>query len=126
MNRACTVSGTCTKIAASSATAKIAISSHANAGTNHFGGSCGRSGALSSHVVMSDSDLPARQIEVQTARGHQLVVRPLLDDRSFFENDDLVRVADRAQAMRDHDRAPAAHQPRHVLLNRALRFRIER
>ena len=50
-----------------------------------------------------DSKLLAREVKIKAALRHQLIVVAGLRDLSFLQHDDRVRLADRAQPMRDHD-----------------------
>src|SRR5215213_4756629 len=137
MNGAVTVSGSGTKIAAISASAKNAISNQAQARMIQAGGSCGSisdSDSIGSRAAncafilcpASDSELLAREIKIKTTLLHQLIVIAGLSDHPFFQHDDRVRLANRAQTMRDDDRRSSRHQPTEVVLNRALRFGVER
>ena len=62
-------------------------------------------------------------VAVQSAAGHELVVAAGLGDRAVVEDEDPVGVADRAQAVRDHERGPAAEELVEALLNQAARSR---
>src|SRR5687767_4836405 len=112
------------------------MSSHATARTNQGGGSLGTRGACSSHSrgsaaaeagvrIVSDVQLLARQIKVQTARGHQLVMRPGLHDGALFQHHDLMSIPDGAETVGDDDRAAPTHHSREILLNGPLRFGIQ-
>ena len=48
-----------------------------------------------------------------------------LNDLSLVHDTDLVSVADRREAMGDHDRRPVTHQVLKRLLHQSLRLRIE-
>src|SRR5687768_17098303 len=69
--------------------------------------------------------LPAQQPPVPTTRRHQLVVTALLDDAPLVEDDDPVRVADRADAMRRDDRGAAAERGAQRAQDRGLGVRVD-
>src|SRR5439155_11896793 len=48
-------------------------------------------------------ELAVVQVVVEAAAGEQLLVRALLDDPAVIHHEDLVRVADRGEAMRDNE-----------------------
>src|SRR6185369_17705509 len=66
-----------------------------------------RAGALScvnEAAAIAFADLDPPEPRVQSAVGHQLVVRPTLDDPPAVENHDQIRIANCGEAMRDHER----------------------
>src|SRR5690242_8543959 len=88
-----------------------------------------RAGALScvnepAAIVFADLDPP--QPRVQAAIAHQFVVGPTLDDPSAVENDDQIRIANRGEAMRDHERRSPFAERLQRLLDAPLRFGVER
>ena len=56
----------------------------------------------------------------------QLGMAALFQHTALVEHDDVVRVLDRGQAMRDHQRGAVLHQSLHGFLDQALRFGIQR
>ena len=72
-----------------------------------------------------DSELLAREVKIKAAQRHQLIVVANLSDHSFLKHDDRVRLADCAQAMRDHDRGATGAEPPEIILNRALGLGVE-
>src|SRR5207237_9973706 len=63
---------------------------------------------------------------VAAARQDQILVPPGLDDAAVIENDYLVGVADRREAVRDRDRRAALGQPVERLLHQPLGLGVER
>ncbi len=51
-------------------------------------------------------------------------MRAALDDPTVVDHQDLIRVADGAQAVRDHEARPALHEAKHGLLDVQLRARV--
>ena len=76
--------------------------------------------------VRSDSELLTGEIEIQAALRHELIMVTGFGDHSFFQDDDRVGFANRAQTMRDHDCRPSRHQTAEIILDGALRFGVER
>ena len=56
----------------------------------------------------------------------QLVMRTLVDDRPCIQHQDLVRVPDGRQPVRDHQRRAALHQKLQPFLDELLRLGVER
>src|SRR4051812_48620943 len=73
-----------------------------------------------------DPQLLARQIIIESALGHEFIVRSDFRDTSFFEDHDGVSFANRAQAMRDYNCGATGHQTPEIFLDGAFRFGIER
>src|SRR5262245_6854451 len=71
-------------------------------------------------------DLDTVQIGVDPAEGDELVVLALLGHDAALEHDDLVGVADGAQAVRDGDHGAALHEPLERLHHGLLRLGVER
>ncbi len=69
--------------------------------------------------------LDAMQLGIDAAEGHQFVVGAFLDHHAVLQHDDLVGVAQRAQAVRDHDHGAALHQPLQALDHQALGLGVE-
>src|ERR671922_834466 len=65
-------------------------------------------------------------LDVLVQEVDQLVVRPSLDHLALVEHDDLVGVADRREAVCDHDRRPALREAVELLLHGPLRAGVER
>ena len=76
------------------------------------------------HLVVP-IELGAVQIRVQAALAHQVVVASFFDDATHVEDDDPVRVDDRRQAVRDHDRRSAGERVGEGELDRMLRLGVE-
>jgi hypothetical protein len=68
----------------------------------------------------------AREVVVETLPGQQLVVRAVLDEPSAVEDQDAVGVADRREAVSDHERGAAVEELVHRLLDRAFGLAVER
>ena len=64
-------------------------------------------------------------VAVETADGHQLGVAAGLDDRAVVEDKDAVGMANRAQAMGDHERRPAVQQLLEALLDQPLALAVQ-
>jgi len=62
-------------------------------------------------------DLDLVQAPVEPIAGHQLLVRPHLDNLATFQDDDDICTADRGQAMRDDNGRPAHQQAFQCLLD---------
>ena len=69
--------------------------------------------ALSRH----SGKLAVVEREVDAARGHQDIVRTLLDDSALVHHDDGVGVADCREAVRDHETGATMTKLRHGLLD---------
>src|SRR5688500_2342522 len=73
---------------------------------------------------------PARlvlpQPGVMTAEPQQLVVRALLDDAAAVENDQAIHARDGREAVRNRDDGLPFHKAEQLLLDRELRFAVER
>src|SRR5881628_3397568 len=65
--------------------------------------------------------LDARQPAIKPVRGQQLLMRAALDDLALAHDQNLIRLADRAQAMGDHKAGAVGHEPLQGLLNEFLR-----
>src|SRR4051794_909106 len=63
------------------------------------------------------------QVRERAARRRQLIITPALDDLAVVENEDLVAVADRADAVRRDDARAAA--AREIRQDRLLGQRVE-
>ena len=63
---------------------------------------------------------------VEAIGVHQGRVGACFDDAAAVEDDDLVRVADRGEAVRDDDRGPVTGEPGDGLLDQRLRLRVDR
>ena len=72
-----------------------------------------------------DGELGAVELRIQAARRHQLGVFASLDDAALVEDQDLVGVADRGQAVGDHQGRPAGQRDRQRSLDRRLAFAVE-
>ena len=70
--------------------------------------------------------LNAIKLGVNLIAGDEFVVGAFLGDEAAFEDDDLVRVADRAQTVRDGDDSAAFHQSLERFHHELLRFGVER
>src|SRR5438105_11669739 len=68
----------------------------------------------------------AVQVRVEALAGEQLFVRSLLDDPAVLEHDDQIGVADRRQAVRDHESGPAVQQPAQGALDLLLGADVDR
>ena len=62
---------------------------------------------------------------IQAAFIQQSRMRTFFNDTAMIDNDDLVCIANRAQAVGNDDRGTAFHQPFQCYLNDFFRFRIE-
>src|SRR3954463_14864205 len=76
--------------------------------------------------VTSYSELLAGKVKIQSALFHQLIMIAHLGDHSFFQDDNRVRLANRAQAMGDHYRGLSFRHSPQVILDRPLGFGVER
>src|SRR5579875_1220303 len=68
----------------------------------------------------------ADELGVAAAGREQLLVAPALDDPAVVEDDDLLRVADRREPVRDRDRRPPLREPVERLLDEPLGLGVER
>ena len=66
------------------------------------------------------------QSRVGAVRGEQAPVRAAFDDASVVQHQHLVRLADRAEAVRDDEAGPPAHQAGEGRLEAGLRQGIDR
>ena len=64
-------------------------------------------------------------VAIEPAAGHQLGVAAGLDDCAFVQDQDAIGVADRAQAMCDHERGAAAQQLFEALLDETLTLAVQ-
>src|SRR5262249_6238873 len=71
-------------------------------------------------------ELDAVELGVKTVDLEQLVVRALFVDEVVVEDDDLVGVLDRREAVRDRDGRAALHQVLEGVHDDLLRLRVER
>src|SRR5690606_36078842 len=62
---------------------------------------------------------------VEASRRDQLLVRAALDDLATDDDEDLVRLTDRAETVGDHEARTALHEPQHRLLDVPLRPRVD-
>jgi hypothetical protein len=76
------------------------------------------------HVWWPDPPFLRHQPRIGAGLCQQLVMGVALDDLAFFEQDDLVAIADRTQAMRNDD-AGAAPTPK-IVVDLLFRIGIER
>src|SRR6202035_5380730 len=67
----------------------------------------------------------AIQLVVAAFGGDQLIVRALLGDAAVLEHDYAAGLADRREAVGDHDRGPAREQPPEALLDPPLGVDID-
>src|ERR1700692_98909 len=65
------------------------------------------------------------QVEISVACRIQGFVRSPLDDFSAFDHQDLIRPANRGEAMRDHKSRAPLHEIGKTVLDQRLRFGIE-
>src|SRR5450759_4943355 len=65
-------------------------------------------------------ELAVVEIGVEALPSQQFVVRALLDDPAVVHDEDRVGVADRREAMGDHEAGPALHELRHRALDQDL------
>src|SRR6266850_2576178 len=72
------------------------------------------------------SELDAIEFGVHPAERQQLVMRSLLGHDALLENDNVVGVANGAQAVGDRNGGPTLHQPRQGLQHQLFRLGIER
>ena len=83
-------------------------------------------------VPVSDCDLlyllPLELAHVQTmikpAPIQKLLMRALFDNLSVVDDDDVVRIADGAQSVRDHKRSPPLHQAQQRFLDARFGARV--
>src|SRR5579864_6826977 len=66
------------------------------------------------------------KLGVDSAELYQLVMRALFGDDAVFQHDDLVGVADGAEAVRDGDRGASLHQPVERADNEFFRCGVKR
>src|SRR5205807_7730403 len=76
--------------------------------------------------LASDAELLARQIIIEPALGHQLIMVSYLRHGSLLEHDNGVRFTNGAEPVRDDNRCPPGHQSSKIFLDRTFRFGIER
>src|SRR6202789_2240407 len=69
--------------------------------------------------------LNAVQLTVDTLPRQQFIMRTLLRDYTAIEHDDLVRISDGAEPVRDGDHGTALHQLGETFHDEALRFGIQ-
>ena len=74
------------------------------------------------HAVV---ELERGEARVQSASGDERVVRALVDDAALVDDEDAVGVADRREAMRDHEGRAALHEPREGVLHGGLALGVE-
>src|SRR5688572_52508 len=70
--------------------------------------------------------LEIEQVGVAALPRHELLVRAVLDDAAFVEDDDLIGVPHRREAMRDQDRDAVMRQRAEVLEDLRLGLGIHR
>src|ERR1700678_1670590 len=70
-------------------------------------------------------NLNAVQLTVNALPRQQFFMRTLLRDYTAIEDDDLVRISDSAQPVRDGDHGTTLHQLGETLHDEALRFRVQ-
>src|SRR5688500_5639770 len=70
--------------------------------------------------------LLAKELGVDPARPHELVVGAALDDAPSPQYHDHVGVTDRRHAVRDDERSPRAHDPAQPRQDGFLRIRVHR
>src|SRR5882672_8097643 len=63
---------------------------------------------------------------VQPSPLDELAVRSALGDSPFFENDDLIRVPERGEAVRDQERRPAGHDVAEAALDSRFGLGVDR
>src|SRR5882724_12825675 len=105
----------------SSAKRNAPTSTHAAERTIHGGGSCGAISdstsieprwvncELITELINSDSQLLTREVIIKAPLRHQLIMGTNFRHTAFFEHDDRMRFANRAEPMRDHNRRAAGH-----------------
>src|SRR5687767_10452513 len=71
-------------------------------------------------------ELQVVQASVGAALGKQLAVRSTLDDSPAIEHQNLRRVLNRGEPVRDHEHGAALEEPIDRFLHETLRFGIER
>ena len=76
------------------------------------------------YILLALHELQIIQLPIQTAQLQELLVRAALADFALVHDDDLVRVLDCGQTVRDHDRRPALHQLFQCLRDQALRLSV--
>src|SRR5918993_2809980 len=70
--------------------------------------------------------LLAKELGVDAARPHELVVGAALDDATSPQHHDHVGVTDRRHAVRDDERSTRAHDPAQPRQDGFLRIRVHR
>ena len=71
------------------------------------------------------ADLQLDHSAVSAAAEHQFIVPAALGDSAVFDHQDLVGVADRAEAVGDDEAGAAGHQRGQRLLDEPFVFRVE-
>jgi len=79
----------------------------------------GKTGLDIQCVVLYGQSLELAEIEfmVEPASLDQFPMRPLLDDPAVVDHQELVGIADGAQAMGDHEAGPARHEAEQSLVD---------
>src|SRR5207237_6470245 len=71
------------------------------------------------------AELARIQVVVEPAPGEQLIVRTAFDYLTIADREHLVRMADRAQTVRNDERGPAVKELLECPLNQALGARVD-